>query len=80
MGHGLERQERIEGLAVGVSIAPVAFCFCFPLHMMRGNDVSRPPVNNHPRPYRQVRMIHLSSVSFVVATRAVDAVCGDVSN
>jgi hypothetical protein len=80
MGHGLDREERVEGLAVSVSIAPVTVRFCVPLRLVGGNDVPRPSVNNHPRSHWQVRTIHVSSVSFVVAKRAVEAVCGDMSN
>ena len=70
MGHGLEREERVKGLAIGVSIAPVALRLCFSLRTMRGNDVPRPPVNNHPCPHWQIRTIHLASVGFVVAMQA----------
>jgi hypothetical protein len=80
MGHGLDREERIEGLSVGVSIAPVALRFCVPLRLVRGNDVPRPSVNNHPRPHWQVRTIHVSSVSFNRRRGRIEAVCGEMSN
>jgi len=54
MGHGLYRDERVEGLALAVPIAPVAFRFCISLRSMCGNDVARPHVDNHPHTHWQI--------------------------